>query len=112
MDTESWDAEITAKRLDELMRWHGKDESALPPASTLQNLSRDTVAALRQLHEARTTIEQLRTAMGRAFWVRDAQQLRRTLLVALGPPPAADDVSMPSEAPSTSSPSSDPRLAD
>jgi len=97
MDTEASNLEITSKRLDELMRWHGKDESALPPAHTLQNLSRDTIAALRQLQQSRLTIECLRTALGRAFWAKSSSELRITLLEALGPPPEpreADEASM------------------
>ncbi|HTT01100.1 MAG TPA: hypothetical protein VMG11_03350 [Steroidobacteraceae bacterium] len=91
MDTEASDVEISSKRLDELMRWHGKDESTLPPAHTLQNLSRDTIAALRQLQQCRGTIECLRTALGRAFWAQSSSELRITLLEALGPPPAPQD---------------------
>ena len=49
--------DIDDNRLDQLMRWHGTDESNLPPAHTLQNLSRDTLAALAELREARGTIE-------------------------------------------------------
>jgi hypothetical protein len=78
---------IDAERLDQLMRWHGTDESNLPPAHTLQNLSRDTVAALAELAEARRTIATLRAAMGRAFWATDFRELHAILLEALGPPP-------------------------
>jgi hypothetical protein len=74
-------------RLDQLMRWHGTDESNLPPAHTLQNLSRDTLAALGELKEARDTIESLRRAMGQAFWATDFPSLHAILLAALGPPP-------------------------
>jgi hypothetical protein len=77
-------------RLDQLMRWHGTDETNLPPAHTLQNLSRDTIAALHQLKEARETIEQLRAAMGQAFWATDFRTLHAVLLEALGPPPDHD----------------------
>ncbi len=83
------DVEITARRLDELMRWHGTDESNLPPAHTLQNLSRDTVAALKELQRSREGIERLRAAMGRAFWAEDSSELHAILLGALGPPPMA-----------------------
>jgi hypothetical protein len=78
---------IDNERLDQLMRWHGTDEANLPPAHTLQNLSRDTIAALHQLKEARQTIEQLRAAMGQAFWATDFRVLHALLLEALGPPP-------------------------
>jgi hypothetical protein len=74
-------------RLDELMRWHGTDESNLPPAHTLQNLSRDTVLALAELQHARETISQLRSAMGRAFWATEFRDVHAILLEALGPPP-------------------------
>ena len=74
-------------RLDQLMRWHGTDEEHLPPAHTLQNLSRDTVAALAELAQARATIEELRTAMGRAFWATNFRDVHAILLTALGPPP-------------------------
>ncbi len=74
-------------RLDELMRWHGTDESNLPPAHTLQNLSRDTVLAIAELQHARETISQLRSAMGRAFWATEFRDVHATLLEALGPPP-------------------------
>lgn len=81
---------IDNQRLDQLMRWHGTDENNLPPAHTLQNLSRDTIAALIQLKEARETIEQLRAAMGQAFWATDFRVLHALLLEALGPPPDHD----------------------
>jgi hypothetical protein len=74
-------------RLDEMMRWHGTDESNLPPAHTLQNLSRDTVSALIELQQARETIAQLRSAMGRAFWATEFRDVHAILLEALGPPP-------------------------
>jgi hypothetical protein len=78
-------------RLDQLMRWHGTDENNLPPAHTLQNLSRDTVAALEELRRARETIARLRAAMGRAFWATDFAQMHAILLEALGPPPPDED---------------------
>jgi hypothetical protein len=74
-------------RLDQLIRWHGTDEANLPPAHTLQNLSRDTVAALVELQQARETIAGLRAAMGRAFWATEFREVHATLLAALGPPP-------------------------
>jgi hypothetical protein len=79
------------ERLEQLMLWHGTDETHLPPAHTLQNLSRDTIAALAELREARQTIGQLRAAMGRAFWATDFRELHAILLEALGPPPGDDD---------------------
>jgi hypothetical protein len=78
---------IDDTRLDQLMRWHGTDETNLPPASTLQNLSRDTVAALGELHQARETIATLRAAMGQAFWATEFRDVHAILLTALGPPP-------------------------
>jgi hypothetical protein len=74
-------------RLDQMMRWHGTDEIHLPPAHTLQNLSRDTIAALAELRQARQTIAQLRAAMGRAFWATEFREVHAILLEALGPPP-------------------------
>jgi hypothetical protein len=94
MDSPVLDVEITPQRLGELIRWHGTDESDLPPAHTLQNLSRDTVAALRKLCEYREQMEELRAALGRAFWAGDLREARARLLEALGPPPsepAADE---------------------
>jgi hypothetical protein len=87
MDSFVGDLEITAQRIDELIRWHGMDESALPPAHTLANLSRDTVAALHDLRRARVQVDLLRAAMGRAFWAADLRELHAVLLDALGPPP-------------------------
>jgi len=78
---------IDDERLYQLMRWHGTDETNLPPAHTLQNLSRDTIAALGQLREARETIRELRAAMGQAFWATDFREIHAILLEALGPPP-------------------------
>jgi hypothetical protein len=104
MDSFVDDVEITAERIDELIRWHGTDESALPPAHTLANLARDTVAALRELQRAREQVESLRVAMGRAFWAADPCELHAILLDALGPPTELDCVSC--------SPSSGPRHAD
>ena len=81
------EVEITSKRIDEMIRWHGTDESALPPAHTLQHLARDTVAALRELARDRETIACLRAAMARAFWATDRRAINAILLEALGPPP-------------------------
>jgi hypothetical protein len=74
-------------RLDQMRRWHGTDETNLPPAGTLKNLARDTVAAIEELRRARATIAALRAAMGEAFWVTDFRTLHEILLTALGPPP-------------------------
>jgi len=78
---------IDDQRIEQLMRWHGTDESSLPPAHTLQNLSRDTLAALAELLETRETVAQLRAAMGRAFWATEFRDVHAILLEALGPPP-------------------------
>ena len=78
---------VDDERLDQLMRWHGTDENNLPPAHSLQNLSRDTIGALNELREARETIAQLRAAMGRAFWATEFHDVHAILLEALGPPP-------------------------
>jgi hypothetical protein len=87
MDSSLIDVELTPRRLMELIRWHGTDESDLPAPHTLQNLSRDTVAALRELQRYRESMEQLRAAMGQAFWATDLRELHAILLEALGPPP-------------------------
>lgn len=87
MDSSALDAMIDPGRLDELIRWHGTDESNLPPDHTLRNLSRDTVAALRELARSQARIERLRDALGKAFWAEDARERRLITLAALGPPP-------------------------
>jgi len=89
--TAASDLRIDDTRLDELMRWHGTEESNLPPAHTLQNLSRDTIAALTELRQARRTIRQLRAAMGRAFWATEFREVHAILLDALGPPPEENE---------------------
>ena len=99
MEDDVPEVEITSKRLDELIRWHGTDESALPPSHTLQNLSRDTVAALQELERARERIAQLRATMGRAFWAADRRELNAILLEALGPPPEESPESREGDAP-------------
>ncbi len=107
------EVEITSKRIEELIRWHGTDESALPPAHTLQNLSRDTVAALRELARERETITRLRAAMARAFWAADRRDLNAILLEALGPPP--EETHGTSASPGSASPGSaspEPESAD
>lgn len=83
------EVQLSAQRLRELMLWHGKDEGNLPPAATLVNLSRDTVAALDQLHTARTQLSEMRTALSALFWSCDSSTIRVALLSALGPPPNA-----------------------
>ena len=88
MDSPVIDLQITPKRLMELIRWHGTDESNLPPEHTLQNLSRDTVAALRQLQHSRDSLEQLRAALGEVFWATNLREVRAIVLNALGPPPS------------------------
>jgi len=100
MEAYAQEVEITPKRLDELILWHGTDESALPAAHTLQNLSRDTVAALEEFARTRATIAQLRAAMGRAFWAADRRELNAILLEALGPPPE-EPLAQESNAPPT-----------
>jgi hypothetical protein len=83
------DAEVllSAQRLRELMLWHGKDEGHLPPAATLVNLSRDTIAALAELQHARTQLAELRAALGQMFWSCDSSQIRVAVLNVLGAPP-------------------------
>jgi hypothetical protein len=81
------DPVLDDERLDQMRRWHGTDETHLPPAGTLKNLARDTVAAIEELRRARTTIAELRAAMGEAFWATDFRTLHEILLTALGPPP-------------------------
>ncbi|MGH8218167.1 MAG: hypothetical protein ACREUT_06325 [Steroidobacteraceae bacterium] len=94
-DDDAPQVEITPKRLDELIRWHGTDESALPPAHTLQHLSRDTVAALAERARDRETIARLRAAMARAFWAAERRELNAILLEALGPPPEPPEEGAP-----------------
>ena len=79
--------QLSAQRLRELMLWHGKDEGNLPPAATLVNLSRDTIAALSQLQLVRTQMSELRAALSRIFWSCDSSAIRRAVLGALGAPP-------------------------
>lgn len=80
-------------RIDQMMRWHGTDETNLPPAETLKNLARDTVTALGELRDARARIAELRAAMGQAFWATDFRTLHHIVLTALGPPPPPDSPS-------------------
>ena len=79
--------QLSAQRLRELMLWHGKDEGNLPPAATLVNLSRDTIAALSQLQHTRTELAALRAGLAQLFWTCDSSAIRVSLLAALGAPP-------------------------
>ncbi|HTB66685.1 MAG TPA: hypothetical protein VK727_10665 [Steroidobacteraceae bacterium] len=79
--------QLSAQRLRELMLWHGKDEGNLPPAATLVNLSRDTIAALSQLQHTRTELAALRADLAQLFWTCDSSAIRLSLLAALGAPP-------------------------
>jgi hypothetical protein len=80
------EVQLTAQRLRELMLWHGKDEGHLPPAATLVNLSRDTIAALGQLQRTRSQLSELRAALARLFWSAESSATRSAVLTALGPP--------------------------
>ncbi len=82
--------QLSAQRLRELMQWHGKDEGNLPPAPTLVNLSRDTIAALHELQRARTQLSELRGTLSQIFWTCDSSPIRRSILEALGPPPQTE----------------------
>ena len=84
------DVQLSAQRLRELMLWHGKDEGNLPPAATLANLSRDTIAALSQLQHTRTELAALRAALAQLFWTCDSSAIRHSLLAALGAPPHSE----------------------
>jgi hypothetical protein len=88
------EVQLSAQRLRELMLWHGKDEGHLPPAATLVNLSRDTIAALAELQQARAQLAELRAALGQMFWSCDSSQIRVAVLHALGAPPD-DELRMP-----------------
>jgi hypothetical protein len=81
------EVQLSAQRLRELMLWHGKDEGNLPPAETLVNLSRDTIAAVSQLQHTRTELAVLRAALAQLFWTCDSSAIRVSLLTALGAPP-------------------------
>jgi hypothetical protein len=97
MDRAVAELTISSQRLNELKRWHGTDESDLPAANTLENLSRDTIAALHELQCSRVRIAELRAAMGRAFWASDARELHAVLLDALGPPPEPVELDLSTE---------------
>ncbi len=87
MDLRDADVQLSAQRLQELMLWHGKDEGNLPPAATLVNLSRDTIAALCQLQQTRTRMAEMRATLAQLFWSCDSRQIRASVLDALGDPP-------------------------
>ncbi len=90
--------QLSAQRLQELMLWHGKDEGNLPPAATLANLSRDTIAALGQLQLRRAEVSALRIALAHIFWSSDSSTIRRSVLDALGAPPEAEGTVQPAAA--------------
>jgi hypothetical protein len=92
MDLRDAEVQLSAQRLHELMLWHGKDEGNLPPAATLVNLSRDTIAALFQLQQSRTQLAELRAALTQVFWTCNSSPIRSALLVALGPPPESSSM--------------------
>jgi hypothetical protein len=92
------EVQLSAQRLRELMLWHGKDEGNLPPAATLANLSRDTIAALSQLQLLRTQMSELRAVLSQVFWSCDSGAVRRTVLEALGAPPEGEAVAPSSSA--------------
>jgi hypothetical protein len=99
MDLRDAEVQLSTQRLRELMLWHGKDEGNLPPAATLENLSRDTIAALSQLQHTRTRMAELRATLSEMFWSCDSSRIRVALLTALGDPPEpdADLAVMPAE---------------
>ncbi len=98
MDLRDGEVQLSAQRLRELMLWHGKDEGNLPPAATLVNLSRDTIAALGQLQRVRTQLSELRGVLSQLFWSCDSSAIRRTVLDALGAPPEGESVAPASPA--------------
>jgi hypothetical protein len=98
MDLRDAEVQLSAQRLQELMLWHGKDEGNLPPAATLVNLSRDTIAALSQLQQTRTQLAALRAALTQVFWTCNSSPIRAALLVVLGPPPESSSTSEESPA--------------
>jgi hypothetical protein len=97
MDLRDAQVQLSAQRLRELALWHGKDEGNLPPAATLVNLSRDTIAALSQLEQTRTQLAELRAILAQLFWSCHSSAIRCALLAALGPPP--DGGTIPDELP-------------
>jgi hypothetical protein len=82
--------QLSAQRLRELMLWHGTDEGNLPPAATLVNLSRDTIAALGQLQHLRSEVATLRAALAQIFWSCDSSAVRTSVLAVLGAPPPGE----------------------
>jgi hypothetical protein len=92
MDLRDAEVQLSAQRLQELMLWHGKDEGNLPPAATLVNLSRDTIAALSQLQHTRTRMGELRASLSALFWSCESSRIRVALLSALGDPPDPDEM--------------------
>jgi len=98
MDLRDAGVQLSAQRLRELMLWHGKDEGNLPPAATLANLSRDTIAAFNQLQLLRTQMSDLRATLSQIFWSCDSSAVRRTVLEALGAPPEGEAVAASSPA--------------
>ena len=80
--------QLSAQRLRELgaLAWQGR-EANLPPAATLVNLSRDTIAALSQLQHTRTELAALRAGLAQLFWTCNSSAIRLSLLAALGAPP-------------------------
>ena len=90
MDLRDAEVQLSSQRLQELMLWHGKDEGNLPPAATLENLSRDTIAALWQLRQTRTRMVELRASLSELFWSCESSQIRVAVLTALGDPPELD----------------------
>lgn len=97
MNLREGEVQLSAQRLRELMLWHGKDEGKLPPAATLANLSRDTIAALGQLQALRDHVSGLRLALSQIFWSSDSSAIRRAVLAALGAPPEGE-VTVPAAA--------------
>jgi hypothetical protein len=91
------EVQLSAQRLRELMLWHGKDEGNLPPAATLVNLSRDTIAALRQVQHAYAELAALRATLAQLFWTCDSSTLRVSLLAALGAPPQSESLALTEE---------------
>lgn len=92
MDSRDAQVQLSAQRLRELMLWHGTDEGNLPPAATLENLSRDTIAALSQLQHARAQVTALRAALSQIFWSCGSSTLRSVVLAVLGAPPEGESV--------------------
>ena len=90
MDLRDAEVQLSAQRLQELRLWHGKDEGNLPPAATLVNLSRDTIAALSQLQQTRTRMTELRASLSELFWSCESSRIRVALLAVLGDPPEPD----------------------